>query len=197
MEDEESYSSGCCGSSGLGWMGAPDQPAGIHGWSLCLYYQTLESSFPQLARAPGIPGWLCLLPALPGNLDSSVGARLPLPCYASNLTKPTWSAVQPLLQSTLIPPNHGNAHWHSPDKFPPFSGSVFGNKDYSGKLNLEASSAWSHHTATWMWSHPRMTIYSAESQVVRRTRAPSVLGDSTFTQCASPLPWTKMGEHKI
>ena len=73
--------------------------------------QLVVQAFHSWSEPRGLPGWLCLVPALPGSFDSSVGSRLPPICYDSNLAWPRWSTVQPFLQSTLMLPNHGDPHW--------------------------------------------------------------------------------------
>lgn len=72
---------------------------------VCIWTRvTCSPGLTRLVRAQGLPGWLCLIPALPGNLDSPVGSRRSPICYASNLAWPRWSTMQPLLQSTLTHP---------------------------------------------------------------------------------------------
>ena len=82
---------------------------------------TYSLGFPQLVRARGLPGWLCLIPTLPGNSDSFVGSGFLPFCYDSNLAWSGWSTMQPLFQSTLPCPTMATPMACSSVKFSSFS----------------------------------------------------------------------------
>ena len=84
---------------------------------------TCRVGFPQLVRVQGAAWLPCLLPALSGNLDSSVDSRHAPTCNDCNLAWRRCFPAQPSFQGTLTLPNHGDPHWAMfAAKFPPLSG---------------------------------------------------------------------------